>query len=65
MDSIWLVKQVLRILYDSYSHQYSVVGVALELKCIVETNTIRVNQQCKRRYVTVTAIKGNCTLVTR
>ena len=42
MDSIWLVKQGLQLLYDRCSH-YS---KALELKHIVETNLLRVSYYC-------------------
>ena len=36
---IGLVKQVLRFLYGSY--RVSLVGMALQLKCVVESNLIR------------------------
>ena len=41
------------------------MGVALELKRVMETNPIRVSQRYISRYITVTVAKSSCTLVTR
>ena len=45
MHPIWLVKQVV---YGSCS--VSLVGMALPLMCVVQTNLIRVSQHCISRY---------------
>ena len=43
----------------------SLMGVALALICIVETNPIRVNYCCIRHSFTATVVKSSCTRVTR
>ena len=50
MDSISLVKQVLQLSYGSCS-MLSVMGMALELKRIVETYLIRVSYCCVSYYL--------------
>ena len=42
--------EVLHLLYGSYMQVISLVGMALELKCIAETNLIRLSKHCIHCY---------------
>ena len=43
MNPEWLAKQIQQLLYVTYIWYVSIVGMALQLKRVIETNLIRVS----------------------
>ena len=49
VDPIRLVKQIAQLLYGNCSTSLTLMGVALALVHVIETNPIRVSYRCIRR----------------
>ena len=61
-DHIWLVKQVVQLLYGNCT--VSLKGVVFALICVVESNPVKLSKCYVRCLFTITIVKSICTLET-